>query len=300
MPDVDLSLEQLERRLEQGDPAAKDDLVRAVQQRCQQRGQHTQWGLLCETAGLFGLAFREFQLAVRDDPCDPVACFKLAEYFREHGDGRRAAALLERLLETNPAHEQWLTAYCELLQEEGAFPKLEQALQRALANGLPRETADRLRGRPTQDDEQPAPAGTVPELAPTDADCVRMAALFAGREDVHARQWADPRQGRTGYTPVHEPLTPAVIRNHLLGTYTVGVYPIRLDGTATWFALDLDITRKALDHARRDRSVAQALRQSLRELGPWLLSVLRTFGFAPLFENSGYKGRHYPGLFTNF
>ena len=56
-------------------------------------------------------------------------------------------------------------------------------------------------------------------------------ALFSGREGVYARQWARP-SGEGGYTPVHEPLTPAVIRNHLLGTFTAGLYPIRLDGTA--------------------------------------------------------------------
>ncbi len=291
----DRVLAELRGRLEQGeDPEAlRPELEQALEAGRDRRGGHTQWGLLCEQAGLFGLAFREFQLAVRDDRNDPVACFKLAEYFREHGDTRRAAGLLERLLEREPANEQWLTAYVELLQADDAWPRIEQALDRAVASGLPKKTADRLRGRPDKRDGTDEQPEQLPELTPTDADCVRFATLFAGREDVHARQWASPQQGKTGYTPVYEPFTPAVARNHLLGTYTVGVYPIRLDGTATWFALDLDVSRKMLEQARRDHDVAQTLRAQLREQSLWLLKVLKDFGFDPLFENSGYKGRHY-------
>jgi hypothetical protein len=116
--------------------------------------------------------------------------------------------------------------------------------------------------------------------------------LFSGREGVYARQWAKP-SGESGYTPVHEPLTPAAIRNHLLGSFTAGVYPIRLDGTATFFALDLDIDKQALQRARGEPAYAQHLRDTLRDEGARLLGVLRHLGFAPLFENSGYKGRHF-------
>ncbi|HID24097.1 MAG TPA: hypothetical protein EYP14_17080, partial [Planctomycetaceae bacterium] len=86
-------LTELRQRLQSGDPAVRDEIVQAVESRRDERGGHTQWGLLCEQAGLMGLAFREFQLAVRDDRNDPVACQKLAEHFREHGDAVRAAAL---------------------------------------------------------------------------------------------------------------------------------------------------------------------------------------------------------------
>ncbi len=92
--------------------------------------------------------------------------------------------------------------------------------------------------------------------------------------------------GQGGYTPVHEPLTPAVIRNHLLGNFTAGVYPIRLDGTATFFAVDLDIDKQALRRARGEPAYAQQLRDTLRVEGPRLLNALVELGFAPLFENS--------------
>src|SRR5207248_289927 len=138
-----------------------------------------------------------------------------------HGDTRRAAALLERLLDTNPAREDWLTLYLGVLRDDGAHPRARAALQRAVKAGLASERARALAGAGTPAADADEPAGDA-ELAPADADCVRFQTLFAGREDVHARQWAKPG-GEGGYSPVQEPLTPAVVRNHLLGTYTVGV-----------------------------------------------------------------------------
>ncbi|MDY0171014.1 MAG: CRISPR-associated primase-polymerase type A1, partial [Thermoguttaceae bacterium] len=181
---------------------------------------------------------------------------------------------------------------------------LREVLNRAVAQGYP---ADKARGLlcsaagEADDEPEAAPTGTkktaaAPEpapLMPTDADCVRFAALFAGREDVYARQWHRAKDGQTGYTPVHEPLTPAVVRNHLLGTFTAGVYPIRLDQTATWFAVDMDIRRPVLDQARRDAAYARELRDLTRRKGLELLAAMNELGFEPMLENSGYKGRHY-------
>ena len=88
--------------------------------------------------------------------------------------------------------------------------------------------------------------------------------LFRGREDVYARRWESP-DGRSGYTPAAQkdwkainrsrpedrkkvdqktrkffPLTEAVIENHLLGTETIGVYPLLPDETCWFLAVDFD------------------------------------------------------------
>jgi len=289
-------IETLRERLLAGPASAvQPDLEAAVVARRNERGEHREWGLLCEQAGLMSLAFSEFQLALRDARDDAVAGWHLAQMYRERGDHERALALLERLLGGQPAHEAWLGMYVDILVDDGAEPRAEQALQRAVQAGLPAAAAQRLR-RTARRSEPRAEAAPPPEpqaeLAPGDADCVRFQTLFSGREGVYARQWVRP-DGEGGYTPVHEPLTPAVVRNHLLGSFTAGVYPIRLDGTATFFALDLDIDKQALQRARGEPAYAQQLRETLRNEGPRLLQVLRDLGFAPLFENSGYKGRHY-------
>jgi hypothetical protein len=88
--------------------------------------------------------------------------------------------------------------------------------------------------------------------------------LFRGREDVYARRWENA-DGRHGYSPaavkdwkaIHESrpeerkqvdqktrrflsLTDAVIENHLLGTETVGVYPLLPDETCWFLSADFD------------------------------------------------------------
>ncbi len=88
--------------------------------------------------------------------------------------------------------------------------------------------------------------------------------LFRGREDIYARRWESP-DGRSGYTPAAQkdwkainrsrpedrkkvdqktrqyfPLTDAVIENHLMGNETVGVYPLLLDETCWFLAVDFD------------------------------------------------------------
>lgn len=293
------NIETLKEKVQhQLDDKVRDDLQQAVMDGRSERGHHTELGLLCEQAGLMALAFSEFQLALRDDRDDPVASFHLAQHYRERGDIDRSLGLLERLLDANPAEPDWLAMYVEICVEERAQPRAKAAVERAKEAGLPTEHADRLCSmlRPDTQPTQPEPSSPAEEKGesfplPSDGDCVRFHTLFSGREGVYARQWAK-RGGKSGYSPVHEPLTPAVVRNHLLGTYTLGVYPVRLDGTATFFALDLDIDKNALQRARGDHAFAETLRESLQQEGPRLVQVLRDLGFEPVLENSGYKGRH--------
>lgn len=292
-------LAELQQRIADGETplSLTSEIVTAVVARRGEHGHHAAWGLLCEQAGLMSLAFTEFQLALRDDRHDEVAAPRLAVHYRERGDFERATKLLEMLLARDAMRTDWLEPYCELLAEDGALPRIAAAIQRAEKWGLSPDAAARLRAawlptrkKPAAGPEAHEPAAAA--FAPTDADCIRMHTLFAGQEGVYARQWAKPG-GETGYTPIHEPLTPAVIRQHFTGQFTVGVYPVRLDGTVTFFALDLDIDKSALLRARGDPAFAQSLRETLQAEGPRLLAALRELGFEPLLENSGYKGRHF-------
>jgi tetratricopeptide (TPR) repeat protein len=289
------TLTSFRARLQAGlDATLAADLEAALNPRLAERGGHTDWGLLCEEAGLLPLAFREFQLALRDDANDAVALFRLAHHYHERGDNPRAAELLERLLPGDPARLDWLALYAQVLREEGAGPRLQQALERAIAYGLPPDRATLLQRGTKQAaacEEEEAAEEAPAEFDPSDADCVRFQNLFGGREDVHARQWAGAG-GTGGYSPVQEPLTPAVVRNHLLGTFTVGVYPIRLDGTCTFFAVDLDIDKAALEKAHAQPALARRLRDDVHKEALRLRGVLRELGFIPVLEDSGFKGRH--------
>ena len=88
--------------------------------------------------------------------------------------------------------------------------------------------------------------------------------LFRGREDVYAQRWESP-DGRAGYSPRTErdwnaynaakpedrkrvdketrkniPLTDGAIHGHLAGRQTLGVYPLLLDETCWFLAVDFD------------------------------------------------------------
>ena len=292
-------LKEFFERWQRGDRTVAEDVAQVVTADARDgRRDHVAWGELCEAIGLVGLAFHEFQQALAERPADPVVLKKLAAYYTERGDGRRAAELWQRLLRVVPGDADGVDESARAMIAEGDAGALHEMLETAVAHGYPKAQADTWLAQLESTGDADAEPTEIPRRddpfpEPSDADCVRMAALFAGREDVYARQWCRSSDRRVGYTPVREPLTPAVIRQHLLGSFTVGVYPIRLDQTALWFSIDLDIRRNALDEARSNHEYATELRRQMRDVGAGILEELRSLGIEPLFENSGYKGRHF-------
>jgi hypothetical protein len=77
-----------------------------------------------------------------------------------------------------------------------------------------------------------------------------------------------------------------------LGGITVGVYVVRLDNTATFFAFDIDINKRALAKARGSLNESRRLRDLTASEGRRLQAALSDLGIPSLMENSGYKGRH--------
>ncbi|MFH1464722.1 MAG: CRISPR-associated primase-polymerase type A1 [Pseudomonadota bacterium] len=140
--------------------------------------------------------------------------------------------------------------------------------------------------------EAPEPEAEPPDLPgePGTGDLVRFAYLFAGREGVHARQWADGDKG--GYSPVETSLTPELAAAHLRGDVTLGSYLVRRDDSAAQLVLDLDASKAALQRATGDPARAADLRRRIHEAGLALLAGLRAAGFDPLLVDSGFKGRH--------
>ncbi|MCD4708935.1 MAG: DEAD/DEAH box helicase [Candidatus Sabulitectum sp.] len=106
--------------------------------------------------------------------------------------------------------------------------------------------------------------------------------LFRGRSDVFALRWQS-KAGRAGYSPAcgNEwkpgickkpevkcsqcnrrkllPLTDDVIYRHLAGDHTVGIFPLKLDDTCWWLALDFDDAEWQKD--------ASGFMESCREFG---------------------------------
>lgn len=98
---------------------------------------------------------------------------------------------------------------------------------------------------------------------------------FVGRTDVYALQYVDSN-GQVGWRPVREPLTNAVLSQHLHGKHTVGTYVVQGDQART-LVFDLDSGEYAPDESWK-------IRDALYKLGFQPENV----GIA----DSGNKGRH--------
>ena len=148
------------------------------------------------------------------------------------------------------------------LEESALLREENSRLRRLLAeHGIPIPTA-------ASNNEAPSPAGellgerTVPDKAAQRLALFR--SLFRGREDVYAVRWEKP-DGRAGYAPKADrdwkaylgaresdrrkvdrqtrklrPLTDDVVRGHLMGKQTIGIYPLLLDETCWFLAVDFD------------------------------------------------------------
>ncbi|HND34081.1 MAG TPA: CRISPR-associated primase-polymerase type A1, partial [Myxococcota bacterium] len=182
------------------------------------------------------------------------------------------------LLRDQPEHPGAWLALAELHEERGDRARATACRKRA--------------GAPQAGPEPQDPRPEVPEdsAEPGDGELLRMLALFAGREDSHARMWKNGDQ--IGYSPVPGPLTVELLRAHWRGSLTLGLYLPRLDQTVSLFCVDLDASKAALSAVAGDRAATLALQAEIAGEGVRLYRKLQDLGLQPLLEDSGYKGRH--------
>lgn len=117
---------------------------------------------------------------------------------------------------------------------------------------------------------------------------------FGGRRDIYATQWFDEGRRRGGYKPVEQPLTTEVVRRHFEGRITLGQYPLFLDGTVSFAAVDLDLSPSALAELRAGRGEdTPAIEHSV--LARYLRQIVEAayrLGLSTCAEDSGGRGAH--------
>ncbi len=146
-------------------------------------------------------------------------------------------------------------AECERLREENTKLRLRVGEH----NGKP---ASKPQALAPQINQATQAAATVRTDSPPELKVSLFMNLFRGRDDVYAVRW-EGKNGRTGYSPAgirewdqaisarhgHKrsfrlgklfPLVEEVIRDHLLGRQTIGVYPLLQDDTCWFVAADFD------------------------------------------------------------
>ncbi len=197
------------------------------------------------------------------------------------GDTALALRAWQIVLRDTPEDGEAWRALAELHELRGDTVRAQECRRRA--GGVAAVSAEGE--APASPPELDAPSG-----APTDADLIRFNALFAGREGVHARMWRSA-DGR-GYSPVERTLGPDLLRHHLSGEETLGIYVVRVDDTVTLCCFDLDVTKAAMQSVLGDATATRQLRSDLAEAGVALVRRLREVGLDPLFVDSGWKGRH--------
>lgn len=116
--------------------------------------------------------------------------------------------------------------------------------------------------------------------------------IFRGREDCFARQWANKGEGKSGYTPVRQPMTEQDIRDHLSGQRTYGIYLMQANGQVRLGVIDADLNKDLrqnnLDTARRNE-----VRRELAYLLEHMVTLAREQGLECILEFSGSKGYHF-------
>jgi superfamily II DNA or RNA helicase len=158
-------------------------------------------------------------------------------------------------------------AACGRLHEENA--RLRRLLsEHGISLPEPPETAAQVATTKPENDRSAVDQASDPEVK-----IALFRSLFGGREDVYAVRWEAP-DGRAGYMPRADrdwkaysaskpenrkkvdhktrkcvPLTDEVVRKHLTGEITVGIYPLLLDETCWFLAVDFDKKSWQLDAA---------------------------------------------------
>jgi superfamily II DNA or RNA helicase len=146
-------------------------------------------------------------------------------------------------------------AECERLRKENADLRLR-------LGEPPADCPPIVGAEPSLDHQKTQPSATVTADSRPELKVSLFTNLFRGRDDVYAVRW-EGRNGRTGYSPAgirewnpatspgrgqkrsfrHSrlfPLSEEVIRDHLLGRQTIGVYPLLQDDTCWFVAVDFD------------------------------------------------------------
>ncbi len=95
-----------------------------------------------------------------------------------------------------------------------------------------------------------------------------------------------------GNVGIYEPLTPRIIREHLLGNITVGVYQLRLDNTVNFIAFDIDINKRMMEKAINDIEMMELLMKMVHETACKIVELCKKHDVHIYLEDSGFKGRH--------
>lgn len=259
-------------------------------------GFHHNLAMICEDLGLISQAILEYNLSLRDKPNQVSILKRLAVIYQDQGQADKAIRAWQQVIPLAPDDEEAVYELGLLFEQnqewEAARNIYQQAFERTKNpkyQKFLRELQYQLRNQESEAGREFSPEEEL--LSPTDAQLIHFTTLFSGREAVYARQWVSPT-GNSGYTPIHEPMTIQVAKNHIVGHYTVGIYQLRLDNTVSFIAFDVDIAKAALARGITDRKIWERQVQAAHKTACQLMDRAASFDLPLYLEDSGFKGRH--------
>ncbi len=259
---------------------------------------------IAEAGGWTAQAVRACNRALEHDPACVPALERLVELRRDQGDLTRAVELLGRLAAAGRPEVagERIGLLIALDKREQAERELDSARRAGRLSEAQLARLEAMLGRAAAaaEPDPEAPGDRNAQRNPSDGELLELCERFRGRRGVHARQWRGP-DGRCGYSPVRAPVTAHLMRQHLLGALTLGVYPVRQDNQCRFLVLDVDIApEQRRGHAGGRPPRYEALLGDCLAAARKLAAALGRLGLETLVCDSGGKGHHVWVLFAEF
>ena len=224
---------------------------------------------------------RVFAGGVFWDSCTDAEILGLAVVAQQQGLFDQALETLAWLNHERPQCGEGWRARAELLATLGRNPEAMQVAAQA-QRFLPAEAVAQWAG--SIRDSGPDSAGEADSdrflepfarLRRDEEDLRAYLALFRGRDEAFARQWADRDEGKQGYVPVQRPLQAEDLREHLQGRKTYGIYLLTEDSRVWTGVIDVDLVPTL-----RDQRAAAGEKANIRRESVYLYTRLNELAVA--------------------
>ena len=258
---------------------------------------HLEWAKICEELNLIDGLILELNLVLRDAPDNIEIYKKLAEVYLDDANFDKALKTWQKITELQPDDIYAYKQAGSILEDMKRIDEAKELYTKAYEN-TKNELFNNFIKKLDLLESQEEPKEDKAGLIPTEDQLVRFTTLFSGREGVYPRQWASPT-GESGYTPIKEPLTLQVAKNHILGNHTIGVYQLRMDNTVSFIAFDIDISKFHIAKAITDEKLWQKAVENTHKLACKFVDIGAANEIPVYIEDSGFKGRHCWIFFEN-
>ncbi len=227
---------------------------------------------------------------------DEKSLLQVAITAQQHGLIKEAVGVFEYIHTNFPNCENGWRQHLEMLSMLGEREKMVQVMARgtacigtALAGAGIDHNHESITGELAGEEDVTAP---FQELREEEEQVKLFMRVFRGKEEAFARQWVNRQEEKQGYVPVHRPIQPVDIREHLDGRKTYGIYLLNEESMVYTGVIDLDLISRLRNPQENSRH-KNAIRREAIYLHKQIITMAKDAGLDCLAELSGGKGFHF-------